>query len=112
MPTSQKSTERHLISTIRSQPQHRTQVQELLLQLVEPVRSEPGCLYYNIFQQAEDPDAFLVVAGWANDEAVAAHPTHPHVPGVVERVMPLLVNPKPITSLHTRRVSENPSATS
>ncbi len=109
MPTSDKTAERHLISTIRSQPEHRAQVQELLLQLVGPVRSEPGCLYYNIFQQADAPDTFLVVAGWANDEAVAAHPTDPDVPGVVERVMPLLDSTTFIESLHTLRVSENPA---
>jgi quinol monooxygenase YgiN len=111
MTTSDKAAERHLLVTIRSQPEHRARVQELLLQLVDPVRSEPGCLYYNLFQQAEDPDAFLIAAGWANDEAVAAHPTHPvhpHVPGVVEQVLPLLVSPNPMENLHTRRVSENP----
>lgn len=107
MPASTKAAERHLISTIRSQPKHRAQVQELLLQLVDPVRGEAGCLYYNIFQQAENPDAFLIVAGWANDEAVAVHPTHPDVPGIVGRVLPLLVNPP--ENLYTQRVSENPA---
>ncbi|HEX6427497.1 MAG TPA: putative quinol monooxygenase [Niastella sp.] len=105
MTTSNKLAERHLIATIRSQPEHRERVKELLLLLVEPVRSEPGCLYYNIFQQAEDPDAFMVVAGWANDEAVAAHPTHPNVPGVVEQLMSLLTSINPIERLHTLRVS-------
>lgn len=109
MPTPAKAAERHLHSTIRSQPAHRQQVQQLLLQLVEPVRSEPGCLYYHIFQQAEDPDAFLIVAGWVNDEAVDAHPTHPHVPGVVERLLPLLASPNPIENLHLRRMSDNPA---
>ncbi len=109
MPTSAKAAERHLLSTIRSRPEYRQQVQELLLQLVEPVRSEAGCLYYHILQQAEDPDAFLVAAGWANDEAVAAHPTHPQVPGVVELLLPLLAGPHPIENLHIRRVSDNPA---
>lgn len=95
MPPSDKSAERHLIATLRSKPEHRAQVQELLVQLVDPVRSESGCLYYNIFQQAEDPDAFLVVAGWVDDAAVAAHPTDPHVPRVVEKVMPLLAALRP-----------------
>jgi len=107
MNTPDQSAERHLIVTIQSQPEHRQRVKELLLQLVDPVRSEPGCLYYTIFQQAQDPDAFLIVAGWANDEAVAVHPVHPDVPGIVERVMPLLASP--MESFPTRRVSENPA---
>lgn len=109
MNTFDKSAERHLIVTIRSKPEHHERVKELLLELVDPVRNEPGCLYYNLFQQAGDPDAFMLVAGWANDEAVAAHPTHPDVPGVVEMLMPLLTSTNPMELLHTLRVSENPA---
>lgn len=107
MTTPAKSTERHLLVTVRSQPAHRQRVQELLLKLIDPVRSEPGCLYYHLFAQAEDPNVFVLVAGWANDEAVAAHPTHPDVPGVLALVRPLLAGPWEI--LPTRRVSENPA---
>ena len=109
MNVADKSAECHLLVTIQSQPEHRTRVQELLLQLVDPVRSEPGCLYYNIFQQAEDPDAFLVVAGWADEEAIAAHPVHSYVPHLVELIVLLLASATPMKNLHTRRVSENPA---
>lgn len=106
MYTSDKAAERHLLVTVRSQPEHRQRVHELLLELVDLVRKEPGCLHYDLFQQADDPDTFLVVAAWANDEAVAAHPTPPQS-GVVESIMPLLATPMQV--LHTRRVSENPA---
>lgn len=103
--TPDKAAERHLLVTIRSQPAHRQRVRELLLDLIAPVRSEPGCLYYHLFEQAEDPNAFVLVAGWVDDEAVAVHPTHPAVPGVLERLLPLLASPWEV--LPTRRVSEN-----
>jgi quinol monooxygenase YgiN len=102
-----KAAERHLLVTIRSQPAHRQRVRELLLDLLLLVRSEPGCLYYHLFEQAEDPDAFVLTAGWADDAAVAAHPTHPSVPGTLERLRPLLASPWEV--LPTRRVSENPA---
>jgi quinol monooxygenase YgiN len=107
LTTSDKAAERHLLVTIRSQPAHRQRVQELLLGLIAPVRSEPGCLYYHLFAQAEDPDAFVLTAGWADDTAVAAHPTHPDVPGILERLLPLLASPMQV--IPTRRVSENPT---
>ena len=107
MTTPDKAAERHLLVTIRSQPAHRQRVRELLRQLIVPVRQEPGCLYYHLFEQAEDPDAFILAAGWLNDEALAAHPTHPAVPGVLERLLPLLASPWEV--LPTRRVSENPA---
>jgi quinol monooxygenase YgiN len=58
-----------------------------------------------LFGQAKDPDAFVLAAGWLNDEALAAHPTHPDVPGVLALVRPLLASHWQI--LPTRRVSEN-----
>jgi quinol monooxygenase YgiN len=106
MPTSDKAAERHLLVTIRSQPAHRAHVQELLLELVNLVRAEPGCLYYHLFQQAEDPEAFVLAAAWADDTAVAAHPTPPQA-RLVERMLPLLASPMEV--LPTRRVSENPA---
>lgn len=107
MATPDKSTERHLLVTVRSQPAHRQRVQELLLELIDPVRREPGCLYYHLFAHADDPNAFVLAAGWINDVAVATHPTHPDVPGVLALVLPLLASPWEI--LPTRRVSENPT---
>jgi quinol monooxygenase YgiN len=106
MPTSAKAAERHLLVTVRSQPAHRLRVQEILLELVDLVRCEPGCLYYHLFQQAEDPEAFVLAAAWANEEAVAAHPTPPQS-RLVELLLPLLATPMQI--LPTRRVSENPA---
>ncbi|MFD1875485.1 putative quinol monooxygenase [Hymenobacter bucti] len=106
MPTADKAAERHLLVTIHSQPAHRAHVQELLLKLVDLVRAEPGCLYYHLFQQAEDPEAFVLAAAWATDEAVAAHPTPPQA-RLVEQMRPLLASPPQV--LPTRRVSENPA---
>ena len=105
MATSNKSAERHLLVTVRSQPEHRQRVQEFLLELVDLVRREPGCLYYNIFQQAAAADAFIIAAAWVDDEAVAAHPTPPQS-CLVERMLPLLASPMEV--LQTLRVSENP----
>ncbi|AHJ95363.1 putative quinol monooxygenase [Hymenobacter swuensis] len=106
MPTSDKAAERHLLVTVQSQPAHGARVQEILLELVGLVRAEPGCLYYNIFQQAEAPDTFLIAAAWLDDEAIAAHPTPPQS-RLVEQILPLLATPMQV--LPIRRVSENPA---
>ncbi len=81
-------------------------MQELLLELVALVRTEPGCLYYDLFQQADDPEAFWLTAAWADNEAVAAHPTPPQSQ-VVEQLRPLLAAPMQV--IPTRRVSEHPA---
>jgi quinol monooxygenase YgiN len=101
-----KATERHLLVTVRSQPAHRPRVQELLQALVPLVRSEPGCLYYHLFAHTDDPNAFVLVAGWADEAAVAAHPTHAAVPGVLALIRPLLAAGWEVLSI--QRLSENP----
>jgi quinol monooxygenase YgiN len=106
MPLSNKSAERHLLVTVRSQPVHRPLVQAALLELVDLVCREPGCLYYTIFQQPEDLDAFIIAAGWVDDQAVAAHPTPPQS-RLVESMRPLLA--APLQVVHTRRLSEHPA---
>jgi hypothetical protein len=91
MPTPDKSAERHLLVTVRSLPQHRLAVQELLLELVALVRQEPGCVYYNIFLRRSrgcSPDAPAVPLGRADVAAAgrapagAAHPAAERERGV------------------------------
>lgn len=90
--------ERHIICTVRSQPAHRERVRELLLELVAPARLEEGCLYYDLYEQINEPDTFYIVDGWASDEAVELHAVHPNVPRVVEQLLPLLASPLHVTT--------------
>ncbi|MFZ3572316.1 putative quinol monooxygenase [Streptomyces sp. BH097] len=89
---------RHIICTVRAQPAHRDKVQELLLELVGPARAEPGCLYYDINQQTDEPDTFYIIDGWASDEAIAEHTAHPNVARVVDQLVPLLAVPLHVTT--------------
>jgi quinol monooxygenase YgiN len=95
---------RHIICTIRSLPQHRQRVMALLLELVEPARGEPGCLYYDLQQQADLPDMFHLVDGWVNQAAVDDHATHPNVLRIVAELEPLLASPLEIST--SVRISE------
>jgi|SRR5258708_5954517 quinol monooxygenase YgiN len=63
-----KSQERHIICEVRSKPRDRTEVKGLLLELVGPARREAGCLYYDLYQQADAPDVFYIVDGWATQD--------------------------------------------
>jgi quinol monooxygenase YgiN len=95
---------RHIICTVRALPQHRQRVKEILLELIEPARAEPGCLYYNLQQQEDQPDTFHIVDGWVDMGAVAEHRAHPNVLRVVELLEPLLV--APLKSTISVRISD------
>jgi quinol monooxygenase YgiN len=90
--------ERHIICVVHSTARTRERVQELLLELVTPARSEEGCLYYDLYQQTNELDTFYIVDGWASEAAVAAHTAHPNVSRVVEQLLPLLASPLVVTT--------------
>jgi len=100
-----KEDERHIICTVRAKPEHRDEVKMLLLELVGPSRSEPGCLYYDLYQDGDTPDTFFIVDGWVSESAIAEHLAHPNVPRVVERLLPLLV--EPLHNSTSRRLSDS-----
>ncbi|MEU2007135.1 putative quinol monooxygenase [Rhodococcus sp. NPDC019627] len=99
-----KSEERHIICEVRSKSPHREKVEELLLDLVGPAREEAGCLYYDLYQQSDEPDTFYIVDGWASAEAIAEHAEHPNVTRIVEQLLPLLEAPLKVTT--SNRVSD------
>jgi quinol monooxygenase YgiN len=102
--TTSKQDEIHIVCTVRAQPEHRDRVGELLLELVAPARGEAGCLYYDLYQERDLPDLFVLLDGWASDAALTAHAVHPNVARVVEQLTPLLAAPLEI--MHSRRMTD------
>ena len=47
--------------------------------LLAAVRAEHGCLGYQYFYAAEDPDQLLLVEQWTDESAQAAHMEQPHM---------------------------------
>ena len=103
--TSVKDQERHIICTVRGKSAQRTRVQELLLDLVAPARAEAGCLYYDLYQNGDEPDTFYIVDGWVSGKAIEEHTVHPNVIRVVEELLPLLEVPLEVST--SLRVTEN-----
>jgi quinol monooxygenase YgiN len=102
--TTRKQDEIHIVCTVRAQPEHRDRVGELLLELVGPARSETGCLYYDLYQERDRSDTFVLVDGWASEAALAGHAVHPNVTRVVQQLTPLLASP--LEHLHSRRMTD------
>ena len=104
-PNDNRALETHIICTVRSEPEHRERVKQLLLELVEPARNENGCLYYDLYQDANAPDTFILLDGWTSKEALAMHVVHPNVARVVDQMLPLLSHP--IANIYSTRLSKN-----
>lgn len=37
------------------------------------IRAEPGCLEFRTLQDIENPDRFVLIEGWADEDAFTAH---------------------------------------
>jgi quinol monooxygenase YgiN len=59
-----KAEERHLVVQFRCAPHNAEPVKALLQEFVGPARKEDGCLYYDLYQNAEDPARFFILDGW------------------------------------------------
>lgn len=80
----------HIICKLRAKDEHIEEVKKLLNEYVEPSRQEEGCLYYHIFQDRNDANAFFILDGWKDMEAVNEHVKHPNVIRVNALIEPLL----------------------
>ena len=92
-----KSEEIHIICRLRCEEHNRDRVRELLMEYVEPSRQEPGCLYYDIFQEREDPNAFYLLDGWRDQAAVDSHIRHPNVLRVNDLIGSLVIGKQQLT---------------
>jgi len=54
------------------------ELKRLLIDMVEPSRQEDGCLFYYIHQVREEPQRFVVLESWRDEEALDRHKTSSH----------------------------------
>lgn len=87
----------HVIARHRARPDTVDEVRRLLLELIEPSRSEPGCLKYELLQNAEDPADFTFVETFADDAALAAHASAPYIAGLAGRLGALVARPAEVS---------------
>jgi quinol monooxygenase YgiN len=83
-------------------------VRQAHLEMLEPTRSEPGCLGYDLYQSRENPAVMFFYENWSDSRALATHMNTPNfyrcVRGVVD---PRLVVP---WTAHMMMMVSQPSA--
>jgi len=53
-------------------------VKDALIKLVEPTRSEKGCIEYMLHQDTANPAVFIFYENWDNEECLAKHKETEH----------------------------------
>ncbi len=64
---------------IKTQPGRGAEQEAAFAGLAPVVRSEPGCLRYDLHAVENDPDRFVLIEEWASEEALQAHDASEHM---------------------------------
>jgi quinol monooxygenase YgiN len=68
-----------VVAQFRARPGMEDSARRELKSLVEPTRSEPGCINYDLHQSADDPAVFLFYENWVSRQALDEHLAKPYL---------------------------------
>jgi quinol monooxygenase YgiN len=72
-------------------------VREELLSLVNPTRSEPGCINYDLHQAADEKSLFMFYENWKSMDDLEKHRERPHMKAFKQKASGLLAKPTEVT---------------
>jgi quinol monooxygenase YgiN len=62
-----------IVAVITAQPAHVDAVGQALQAAVPEVRTEPGCIQYDLHQDLSKPGRFVMIEQWRDAQALEAH---------------------------------------
>lgn len=69
----------HVVATLVAAEGKAEELQEALLSMLAPSRAEEGCVSYDLFRDRKNPDQFVFVEQWRDEEAIKEHGQAPHM---------------------------------
>jgi len=79
---------------VRVKPEHVDAFREASRANAHGSLAEPGIARFDVLQNEEDPTRFLLIEGYRRRDAIAAHKETPHYREWVERVTPMMAEPR------------------
>ena len=63
-----------------------------MLEIIEPTRSEPGCLEIHLYEAKNVPGTLFIHSVWKDDAAIDAHAQFPHMKRFLAALDALVTN--------------------
>lgn len=79
-----------ITAKFRVLPEHADDWQEISRSFTEATRAEPGCLWFDWSRSLDDPNEYVLVEAFADDEAGAAHVGSEHFRAAQQQLPPHL----------------------
>lgn len=81
------------IFAFRAKPGKEDQLRQATLAIVEPTRSEEGCMQFVVHEDLNAPGTFFIRESWRDQAALDAHFAQPYLQALVEIHKDVLAEP-------------------
>jgi quinol monooxygenase YgiN len=88
-----------LLVTLQAVAGSRNRLQDELAQLAALSRADPGCVRYDVLEDLQGPDRFVLWEEWLDEAALVDHDANPHVARFREVSASLLTTPMEVQRL-------------
>lgn len=86
-----------VLARVQAKAGKEEEVKNELLALIEPTRSEPGCINYDLHQAADAPSVFMFYENWRSKGDLDKHLETPYLRAWREKAESLLAGPSDVT---------------
>lgn len=100
--TEQSTREVHLVATLTAKPEQKAALFDALRSIIPTVRTEPGCIRYDLHEDLDNPLAAVMLETWRDQAALDAHAAAPAFQSLAAHFDTLLA--EPIRLLRLERV--------
>jgi quinol monooxygenase YgiN len=98
-----------VVGRVSTDPAKRAQLIEVAQKVAAASREDAGCISYRVFEDTEQPNHFVFVEEWADEDALQQHFRTPHIAEFMQAIPGTIVAP-PDVKFHqiatTRDLSE------
>lgn len=95
----------YVIAHLKAHAGKGDEVVALAAPLIESTRKEAGCISYELYRKAAEPDTLVFVESWRDRAAVDAHFSEPHLKSFQAAMAELLAEVR-IEVIHPEKVEE------
>ena len=88
-----------IIARLKAKPGFEKRLEELAKSLIEPTRTEAGCIDYVLHRDLEDSTVYYFYENWRSQEDLDRHFQTPHFKRSFETAPEILAEPLKITRL-------------
>ena len=89
-PNDKRDDQVYITAIVRGRPEYRSELKDVLDNLVEQSRKEVACLRYDLHTTINDPDTFTFYEIWNDARGLERHNEQPHVKEFISRMDTLL----------------------